>query len=217
MRTVLYYTWIGISIAIGLPIALLIIFISWLHDNFKKINFKNKFDMIKKHENLLFIIAILAVMFMIMRNCTTKEDVKYKPINDSTLIKANVSNVKLSDNISSLTKKTDSLKAVKKVVTIVYKEKIRRIYLIGPDTCKTYFDTIIKWHNKIDLINDSTISTQDSIIKDYSKMIVNYKDIVMVKDIQHYNDSLALRKQKRNKIKVGVTAFLGGLLIGVLK
>jgi len=171
----------------------------------------------KKYEKPLLVIAILAGLFMILHTCNSKEDIGYKPISDSTLIKANISNAKLSSDISLLTKQTDSLKAIKKGLKIVYKEKIRNIYLIGPDTCKTYFDTIIKMHDKIDLINDSTIATQDSIIKDYSKMIINYKDIVFYKDVQHYNDSLALRRQKRNKIKVGASAFLGGLLIGIIK
>ena len=176
----------------------------------------------KTAENLerkitLIIIALIGLVFMLLHTCTQSDNTDYKPINDSTLIKANLSNAKLTNDITNLTKKTDSLKSIKRGLKIVYKENIKRIYLIGPDTCKTYFDTIIKWHDKIDLINDSTISMQDSIIKDYSKMIVNYKDIVMVKDIQHYNDSLALRKQKRNKIKVGVGAFLGGVLIGILK
>ena len=170
-----------------------------------------------KYEKPLLIIAIIGLAFMLFHTCTHSDYTDYKPVNDSTLIKANLSNAKLSNDISELTKQTDSLKSIKKGLKIVYKENIKRIYLIGPDTCKTYFDTIIKWHDKIDLINDSTISMQDSIIKDYSKMIINYKDIVMVKDIQRYNDSLALRKQKRNKIKVGVGAFLGGLLIGILK
>lgn len=171
----------------------------------------------KKYERPLLVIAILAGLFMILHTCNTPEEIGYKPINDSALIKANLNNAKLSSDISLLTKQTDSLKAIKKGFKIVYKETVKRVYLIGPDTCKTYFDTIIKMHDKIDSVNDSTISMQDSIIKDYSKMIINYKDIVMVKDIQHYNDSLALRKQKRNKIKVGVGAFLGGLLIGILK
>ena len=162
-----------------------------------------------KYERILFIPAFIALAFLLLDTCTQSDNTDYKPINDSTLIKANLSNAKLSNDISKLTKQTDSLKAVK--------QNIKRIYLIGPDTCKTYFDTIIKMHDKIDLVNDSTILIQDSIIKDYSRMIINYKDIVMVKDIQHYNDSLALRKQKRSKIKVGVGAFLGGLLIGVLK
>jgi hypothetical protein len=109
------------------------------------------------------------------------------------------------------------LKLSKQGLKVVYKDKVKNVYLTAPDTCRTYIDTVIKWHNKIDLTNDSTILVQDSIIKDYSKMIVNYKDIVMIKDIQHYNDSLALRKQKRSKIKVGVGAFLGGLLIGIIK
>lgn len=170
-----------------------------------------------KYEKPLLILALIVLAFMLFHTCTQSDNTDYKPINDSTLIKANLSNAKLSSDISLLTKQTDSLKAIKKGLKIVYKEKIKRIYLIGPDTCKTYFDTIIKMHDKIDLINDSTISTQDSIIKDYSKMIINYKDIVFYKDVQHYNDSLALRKQKRSKIKVGVGAFLGGLLIGVLK
>jgi hypothetical protein len=171
----------------------------------------------KKYERPLLIITILVALFTILHTCNTPKEIVYKPISDSTLIKANLNNSKLLNDISELTKQTDSLKAIKKGLKIVYKEKIRNIYLIGPDTCKTYFDTIIKMHDKIDLINDSTISMQDSIIKDYSKMIVNYKDIVFYKDVQHYNDSLALRRQKRNKIKVGASAFLGGLLIGILK
>jgi hypothetical protein len=170
-----------------------------------------------KYEKPLLIIAVIGLAFMLFHTCTQSNELDFKPVNDSTLIKANLSNAKLSNDITKLTKQTDSLKSIKQGLKIVYKENIKRIYLIGPDTCKTYFDTIIKMHDKIDLINDSTISMQDSIIKDYSKMIVNYKDIVMVKDIQHYNDSLTLRKQKRSKIKVGVGAFLGGLLIGVLK
>ena len=170
-----------------------------------------------KYEKPLLIIAIVGLVFMLLHTCTQSDNTGYKPINDSTLIKANLSNAKLTNDISKLTKQTDSLKSIKQGLKIVYKENVKRIYLIGPDTCKTYIDTIIKWHNQIDTINELTIKTQDSVIKDYSKMIVNYKDIVMVKDIQHYNDSLALRKQKRNKIKVGVGAFLGGLLIGILK
>lgn len=170
-----------------------------------------------KYEKPLLIIAIVGLAFMLFHTCTQSDNTDYKTINDSTLIKANLSNVKLSNDISELTKQTDSLKAIKKGLKIVYKETVKRIYLIGPDTCKTYFDTIIKMHDKIDLINDSTISMQDSIIKNYCLMIINYKDIVFYKDVQHYNDSIALRKQKRNKLKVGVGAFLGGLLIGVLK
>jgi len=170
-----------------------------------------------KYEKPLLIIAVIGLAFMLFHTCTQSDYTDYKPINDSTLIKANLSNAKLSNDITKLTKQTDSLKSIKRSLKIVYKEKVNNVYLTAPDTCKTYIDTIIKWHDKIDLINDSTISIQDSIIKDYSKMIVNYKDIVMVKDIQHYNDSIALRKQKRNKIKVGVGAFLGGLLIGILK
>jgi hypothetical protein len=170
-----------------------------------------------KYEKPLLIIAVVGLAIMLFHTCTQSNELDFKPVNDSTLIKANLSNAKLSNDITKLTKQTDSLKAIKQGLKIVYKENVKRIYLIGPDTCKTYFDTIIKMHDKIDLINDSTISMQDSIIKDYSKMIVNYKDIVMVKDIQHYNDSIALRKQKRNKIKVGVGAFLSGLLIGILK
>jgi hypothetical protein len=170
-----------------------------------------------KYEKQLLIIAVIGLAIMLFHTCTQSNELDFKPVNDSTLIKANLSNAKLSNDITKLTKQTDSLKSIKQGLKIVYKENVKRIYLIGPDTCKTYFDTIIKMHDKINLINDSTISMQDSIIKDYSKMIVNYKDIVMVKDIQHYNDSIALRKQKRNKIKVGVGAFLGGLLIGILK
>lgn len=170
-----------------------------------------------KYERTLFVIAFIGLVFMLFHTCTHSDYTDYKPINDSTLIKANLSNAKLTNDITKLTKQTDSLKAIKRGLKIVYKENVKRIYLIGPDTCKTYFDTIIKWHDKINIINDSTISMQDSIIKNYSKMIINYKDIVIVKDIQHYNDSLALRKHKRSKIKVCVGAFLGGLLIGILK
>ena len=166
---------------------------------------------------ILLELFLIAMIFLALKDCNNKTIEGLKPINDSLLIKANLSNAKLSNDITKLNKQTDSLKAIKQGLKIVYKESVKRIYLIGPDTCKTYFDTIIKMHDKIDLVNDSTILIQDSIIKDYSRMIINYKDIVMVKDIQHYNDSLALRKQKRNKIKVGVGAFLGGLLIGVLK
>ena len=170
-----------------------------------------------KYEKPLLIIAVIGLLFMLLHTCTQSNELDYKPINDSTLIKANLSNAKLSSDISLLTKQTDSLKAIKKGLKIVYKEKVNNVYLVAPDTCKTYIDTIIKWHLEIDTINELTIKTQDSAIKDYSRMIINYKDIVMVKDIQHYNDSLALRKQKRSKIKVGVGAFLGGLLIGILK
>jgi hypothetical protein len=170
-----------------------------------------------KYEKPLLIISIIGLVFMLFHTCTHSDYTDYKPINDSTLIKANLSNAKLSNDITKLTKQTDSLKAIKQGLKIVYKEKVNNVYLTAPDTCKTYFDTIIKWHDKIDLINDSTISMQDSIIKDYSKIIINYKNIVILKDVQHYNDSLALRKQKRNKIKVGVGAFLGGLLIGIIK
>jgi len=170
-----------------------------------------------KYEKPLLIIAFIGLVFMLLHTCTHSDYTDYKPINDSTLIKANLSNAKLTNDISELTKQTDSLKSIKQGLKIVYKENVKRIYLIGPDTCKTYIDTIIKWHLEIDTINELTIKTQDSVIKDYSRMIINYKDIVMVKDIQHYNDSLALRKQKRNKIKVGVGAFLGGLLIGIIK
>ena len=170
-----------------------------------------------KYEKPLLIIALTGLAIMLFHTCTHSDYTDYKPINDSTLIKANLSNAKLSNDISKLTKQTDSLKAIKQGLKIVYKEKLNNVYLVAPDTCKTYIDTIIKWHSKIDTLNELTIKTQDSVIKDYSRMIINYKDIVMVKDIQHYNDSLALRKQKRNKIKVGVGAFLGGLLIGILK
>jgi hypothetical protein len=170
-----------------------------------------------KYERTLFVIAFIGLVFMLLHTCTQSNELDYKPINDSTLIKANLSNDKLTNDITKLAKQTDSLKAIKQVLKIVYKEKVNNVYLTAPDTCKTYFDTIIKWHDKIDLINDSTISMQDSIIKDYSKIIINYKNIVILKDVQHYNDSLALRKQKRNKIKVGVGAFLGGLLIGIIK
>ena len=170
-----------------------------------------------KYEKPLLIIAVIGLVFMLFHTCNNSDYTDYKPINDSTLIKANLSNAKLSNDITKLTKQTDSLKSIKKVLKIVYKEKVNNVYLVAPDTCKTYIDTIIKWHLEIDTINELTIKTQDSVIKDYSRMIINYKDIVMVKDIQHYNDSLALRKQKRSKIKVGVGAFLGGLLIGILK
>jgi hypothetical protein len=170
-----------------------------------------------KYEKPLLIIAVIGLVFMLFHTCSHSDYTEYKPINDSTLIKANLSNAKLSNDITKLTKQTDSLKAIKQVLKIVYKEKVNNVYLTAPDTCKTYIDTIIKWNLEIDTINELTIKTQDSVIKDYSRMIINYKDIVMVKDIQHYNDSLALRKQKRNKIKVGVGAFLGGLLIGILK
>ena len=170
-----------------------------------------------KYEKPLLIIALIGLAFMLFHTCTQSDNTDYKTINDSTLIKANLSNAKLSNDISKLTKQTDSLKAIKQGLKIVYKEKVNNVYLTAPDTCKTYIDTIIKWHLEIDTLNELTIKTQDSVIKDYSRMIINYKDIVIVKDIQHYNDSLALRKQKRNKIKVGVGAFLGGLLIGILK
>lgn len=36
MGKILYYTWIGISIAIGLPIVLLIIFGVWVQSKFSK-------------------------------------------------------------------------------------------------------------------------------------------------------------------------------------
>ena len=169
----------------------------------------------KDHPSL--ILALIVLAFMLFHTCTQSDYTDYKPINDSRLIKANLNNAKLSNDITKLTKQTDSLKAVKQGLKIVYKEKVNNVYLVAPDTCKTYIDTIIKWHLEIDTLNELTIKTQDSVIKDYSRMIINYKDIVMIKDIQHYNDSLALRKQKRNKIKVGVGAFLGGLLIGILK
>jgi hypothetical protein len=170
-----------------------------------------------KYERTLFVIAFIGLVFMLFHTCTQSDYTDYKPINDSTLIKANISNAKLSNDITKLTKQTDSLKLIKQGLKIVYKEKVNNVYLTAPDTCKTYIDTIIKWHLEIDTLNELTIKTQDSVIKDYSRMIINYKDIVMVKDIQHYNDSLALRKQKRSKIKVGVGAFLGGLLIGIIK
>jgi len=170
-----------------------------------------------KYEKPLLIIAVIGLVFMLFHTCNNSDYTDYKPINDSTLIKATLSNAKLTNDITKLTKQTDSLKLIKQGLKIVYKEKVNNVYLTGPDTCKTYIDTIIKWHLEIDTINELTIKSQDSVIKDYSRMIINYKDIVMVKDIQHYNDSLALRKQKRNKIKVGVGAFLGGLLIGILK
>ena len=171
----------------------------------------------KKFQTIAFMLSLITTYVLLFHTCTQSDYTDYKPINDSTLIKANISNAKLSNDITKLTKQTDSLKSIKQGLKIVYKENVKRVYLIGPDTCKTYFDTIIKMHDKIDLVNDSTIFIQDSIIKNYSRMIINYKDIIMIKDIQHYNDSLALRKQKRNKIKVGVGAFLGGLLIGIIK
>lgn len=170
-----------------------------------------------KYEKTLLIIALIGLALMLFHTCTQSDYTDYKPINDIALIKANISNAKLSNDITKLTKQTDSLKAIKQGLKIVYKEKVNNVYLVAPDTCKTYIDTIIKWHLEIDTLNELTIKTQDSVIKDYSRIIINYKDIVMVKDIQHYNDSLALRKQKRSKIKIGVGAFLGGLLIGALK
>jgi hypothetical protein len=36
MRKIIYYTWIGISVAFALPIAFLIIFYSWSKDKLKK-------------------------------------------------------------------------------------------------------------------------------------------------------------------------------------
>lgn len=160
---------------------------------------------------------LIAMIFLALKDCGNKQVEGLKPINDSLLIKANLSNANLTNDITNLNVSLQSLKLTKQGLKVVYKDKVKNVYLTAPDTCITYIDTVIKWHNKIDLTNDSTILVQDSIIKDYSKMIINYKDIVMVKDIQHYNDSLALRKQKRNKIKVGVGAFLGGFLIGTLK
>lgn len=167
--------------------------------------------------DIFFILFIFIITFLLLDKCSNSKDIQPKPINDSTLIKANLSNAKLSNDIIKLTAYSDSLKLIKQSLKIVYKDKVKNVYLTTPDTCRTYIDTIIKWHNKIDTINELTIKTQDSVIKDYSKMIINYKDIVMIKDIQYYNDSLALRKEKKSKIKVGVGAFLGGLLIGVLK
>jgi len=41
MGKMLYYTWIGISIAIGLPIVILILFSSWIHDQYQKLTCKN--------------------------------------------------------------------------------------------------------------------------------------------------------------------------------
>jgi len=166
---------------------------------------------------ILLELFLILMIFLALKDCGNKEIKGLKPINDSLLIKANLSNANLTNDITNLNVSLQLLKLNKQGLKIVYKEKVNNVYLTAPDTCKTYIDTIIKWHLEIDTINELTIKTQDSIIKDYSRMIVNYKDIVMVKDIQHFNDSLALRKQKRNKIKVGVGAFLGGLLIGVLK
>lgn len=167
--------------------------------------------------DIFFILFIFIITFFLFDKCSNSKDIEYKPINDSTLIKANISNIKLTNDIIKLTAYSDSLKSIKQGLKIVYKEKVKNVYLTTPDTCRTYIDTIIKWHSKIDTLNELTIKSQDSIIKYYSIMIINYKDIVMIKDIQHYNDSLALKKEKRSKIKVGGGAFLGGLLIGVLK
>ena len=41
MGKILYYTWIGISIAMGLPIVLLILFGSWIHGQYQKLTCKN--------------------------------------------------------------------------------------------------------------------------------------------------------------------------------
>ena len=41
MGKIFYYTWIGISIAIGLPIVLLILFGAWMHDTYQKLTCKN--------------------------------------------------------------------------------------------------------------------------------------------------------------------------------
>jgi hypothetical protein len=164
---------------------------------------------------------LIAMIFLALKDCGNKQVEGLKPINDSLLIKANLSNVNLTNDITNLNVSLQLLKLTKQGLKVVYKDKVKNVYLTAPDTCRTYIDTVIKWHNKIDLTNDSTILVQDSIIKDYSKMIVNYKDIVMVKDIQHYNDSLSLKKAKKNSrlkiAQVGIITFLGGLLIGTLK
>ena len=164
---------------------------------------------------------LIAIIFLALRNCNNKTIEGLKPINDSTLIKANLSNANLTNDITNLNVSLQLLKLTKQDLKVVYKDKVKNVYLNAPDTCRTYIDTVIKWHNKIDLTNDSTILVQDSIIKDYSKMIVNYKDILMIKDIQHYNDSLILRKAKKNNrlkiAQVGIITFLGGFLIGTLK
>ena len=164
---------------------------------------------------------LIAMIFLALKDCGNKQVEGLKPINDSLLIKANLSNVNLTNDISNLNVSLQLLKLSKKGLKVVYKDKVKNVYLTAPDTCRTYIDTVIKWHNKIDLTNDSTILVQDSIIKDYSKMIVNYKDIVMIKVIQHYNDSLSLKKAKKNSrlkiAQVGIITFLGGFLIGTLK
>ena len=175
----------------------------------------------KKFQTIAFMLSLITTYVLLFRTCTQSDYTDYKPINDSLLIKANLSNVNLTNDISNLNVSLQSLKLVKQGLKVVYKDKVKNVYLTAPDTCRTYIDTVIKWHNKIDLTNDSTILVQDSIIKDYSKMIVNYKDIVMVKDIQHYNDSLSLKKAKKNSrlkiAQVGIITFLGGFLIGTLK
>ena len=166
-------------------------------------------------------IFLIAMIFLALKDCGNKQVEGLKPINDSLLIKANLSNANLTNDITNLNVSLQLLKLTKQGLKVVYKDKVKNVYLTAPDTCRTYIDTVIKWHNKIDLTNDSTILVQDSIIKDYSKMIVNYKDIVFYKDIQHYNDSLSLKKAKKNNrlkiAQVGIITFLGGFLIGTLK
>jgi len=87
---------------------------------------------------ILLELFLILMIFLALKDCGNKEIKGLKPINDSLLIKANLSNANLTNDITNLNVSLQLLKLNKQGLKIVYKEKVNNVYLTAPDTCKTY-------------------------------------------------------------------------------
>jgi hypothetical protein len=109
----------------------------------------------------------------------------------------------------------DSISNIKNKVLIKY-IKVRDIAI--RDTNKAVQELIVDC-DSLNLINALTVTYKDSTIDSKNKIISDYKDIIMLKNYTHSNDSLNIiglndniKRQKKRVIK----AKIGGGLIAIL-
>ncbi len=184
----------------------------------------------KNISNTILILLIISIIVLLLGNKCDNEP-KLTHSNKDSLYTIIAEKDQIIDYNTTYNKqlnvKIDSLKALKPKVIVRYKTVYDSL-LVVDTMCIIALNTLHNEHTKIDSVNNSIITNQETHIMNDSQIIGNLTDIIAIQKHRIKTDSvdieylhLTVKKEKRKgKLKVifgSVIASLSGFAIGSLR
>lgn len=119
----------------------------------------------------------------------------------------------LVENNKAIRLQIDSLKEVKPKVIVRYKTVYDSL-LIVDTMCVQALNTLHNEHSKVDSVNNSIISNQETHIMNDSQIIGNLSEIVYLQKLQHIKDSTRNKQLTDTIPTVKRKGFLKGFGVG---